>query len=203
MFLRTASFLFLLSVTLSVAPALPVFGQATSADIRALLQERDRSIKQLLGKEGDITDAQRDELRLAVNDFIDFREMGMVALGPHWDELSTDQQDTFVQVFGDIVRHQSLANLDVYRSSVTYDEITVDGDRATVLTTTTHKDIPMVVAYELIRKGDAWFAWDIILDEVSTVGGYSRSFQTVIRKRGFDSLMTSLNKRLDSIRTES
>lgn len=183
--------------------SLPSYGQATSAEIRSLLQERDRSIKQLLGKEGDITDAQREQLRLAVNDFIDFREMGKAALGPHWDPLTVAQRDSFTQVFGDIVRHQSLANLDVYRSSVTYDDITVTGDRATVLTTTTHKDIPMVVAYDLIRNGDAWFAWDIILDEVSTVGGYSRSFQTVIRKRGFDSLMESLNKRLDSIRSES
>lgn len=168
-----------------------------------MLESRDRDIKVLLGDQGDITDAQMEQLRHVINDVIDFREMGKAALGTHWDALTKTQQDKFIQVFGDIVRHQSLANLDVYRSRVTYDAIEVDGQKARVVTTTTHKDIPMMVAYDMIQKDDNWFAYDIILDDVSTVGGYSRSFRSVIRKRGFNSLMESLNKRLDSIRAES
>ena len=168
-----------------------------------MLESRDRDIKAMLGTSGDISDAQREELRVVINGVIDFRAMGKAALGTHWDDLNPAQRDEFVAVFGDIVRHQSLSDLDVYRSSVTYDDIRVEGDVAHVLTTTTYKDIPTPVEYELIRSGDTWVARDIILDEVSTVGGYSRSFQAVIRKRGFDSLMQSLNKRLDSIRTES
>ena len=40
-------------------------------------------------------------------------------------------------------------------------------------------------------------ATDIILDEVSTVKGYARSFQSVIRKKGFDDLMERLENRLE------
>jgi len=38
---------------------------------------------------------------------------------------------------------------------------------------------------------------------VSTVEGYSRSFQSYIRKRGFDALMDNLNKRLEQNRSRS
>jgi phospholipid transport system substrate-binding protein len=51
----------------------------------------------------------------------------------------------------------------------------------------------------LNRKDGEWRVVDIVLDDVSTAEGYARSFQTVIRKRGFDALMTSLNKKLDSM----
>lgn len=188
---------------LLIVAALPGAAQSTSDEIRVMLEERDANIKALLGPEGDVSDGQREELQHLINGVINFREMGKEALGPFWKDLSAEEQDEFVRVFSEIVRHQSLSDLDVYRASVTYDAISVDGDSARVTTTTIYDEIPVIVEYELVRTGGEWTARDIILDDVSTVGGYSRSFQTVIRKRGFDSLMTSLNKRLDSIRSES
>lgn len=199
--MKSILFTLLLLVTAQVGT-----GQSTSSpseEIRTMLVERDASIKALLGPEGDVSGSQREKLRSLINGVINFREMGKEALGPFWKDLTAEQQDEFVRVFSEIVRHQSLSDLEVYRASVTYDTISVHGDSARVATTTIYDEIPVVVEYELVRAADEWTARDIILDDVSTVGGYSRSFQTVIRKRGFDSLMTSLNKRLDSIRSES
>ena len=59
----------------------------------------------------------------------------------------------------------------------------------------------MVTSFRMIRTDDGWLARDIVLDEVSTVEGYSRSFQTFIRKRGFDALMDNLNRKLEKIRS--
>ena len=74
------------------------------------------------------------------------------------------------------------------------------GESARVITTTTYKDVPTKVEYLLVYSQEKWLATDVILDGVGTVEGYSRSFQSVIRKRGFDSLMNSLNKRLERTR---
>jgi len=129
--------------------------------------------------------------------------MGREALGRHWDELSAERQQAFVDVFSEIVRYQSLGDVDIYRAQVTYEEITVSGDTAHVLTTTVYKDVPTVVAYTLQRTDAQWLATDVVLDDVSTVEGYSRSFQSYIRKRGFDALMDNLNKRLEQNRSRS
>ena len=188
----------LIAVTASVSV---VSAQNTEADILAMLKQRDQDIKTLLGTAGEIPETKKEELRVVINDLIDFRAMGQAALGPHWDDLQESQKTDFVQVFGDIVRHQSLADTEVYRASVTYDQITVDGNQARVVTTTIYKEVPAQVEYDFVLADDEWRARDIILDDVSTVGGYSRSFQSVIRKKGFDALMTSLNKRLE--RTKS
>jgi phospholipid transport system substrate-binding protein len=51
------------------------------------------------------------------------------------------------------------------------------------------------VVYILTRRDAEWKAEDIILDGVSTAEGYARSFQSVMRKRGFEALMTALEKK--------
>ncbi len=189
-------FLVLIGVLALSAPA---SAQQTQADIRQMLEQRDRDIKARVGSGDEISDERKEELRSVINDVIDFQAMGEAALGRHWSRLTAEQQDEFVDTFSKIIRSQSLASLDVYRSEVTYDEITVTGENAHVVTTTIFKNVPTKVEYELHYIGGAWIATDIILDEVSTVGGYARSFQSVIRKKGFDELMIKLYKKLEEV----
>jgi len=183
--------------TLFSALAGPAFAQKSADAIRTMLEQRDRDIKTLVGTSDKLSADVKEKLRDEINDVIDFRAMGREALGRQWDRLSEEQQEDFVDKFSQVVRAQSLANLDVYRAKVTYDDITVDDSTAHVTTTTTYKDTPTKVEYDLRFNGADWVATDIILNEVSTVGGYSRSFQSLIRKKGFDELMTKLNERIE------
>ncbi len=173
------------------------YAQQTRADIQLMLRNRDGIIKKLVGTDDAIPASQKEKLRNVINDFIDFRSMGKAALGRHWKKLSPDQQTEFIDVFSRVVRSNSIADLDVYRSDVTYGDIQVTGQEAHVMTTITYKEVPTTVAYDLIYIDSTWRASDIILDEVSTVKGYSRSFQSLIRKKGFDELMKRLRKKLD------
>ena len=168
-------------------------------EVRALLQERDREIKRVLGSGDAYTAEQREQLKDVVNSGIDYEAMGRTALGPFWTDITPAKRARFVDVFGSIVRNQSLSNLDVYRSSVTYEEVDVEGDSARVVTATVYKDVPTEVVYVMGFEDDQWRVQDIILDDVSTAEGYARSFQTVVRKRGFDALMESLTRKLDSM----
>ncbi len=182
---------------LTLIAAIPASSQQSAADILEMLEDRDREIKSLLGDSDNISAEQKEQLRAVINDVIDFHAMGQASLGRHWNRLSTEQQGEFIDVFSKIVRSQSLADLDVFRSSVAYDVITVTGEEAHVFTTTIYKHVPTSVEYELRYDEGRWLAIDIILDEVSTVKGYSRSFQSVIRKKGFDELMKRLRKKLN------
>jgi len=197
-----AALLTLLFVT-AIAPSAVARQAAENDAIRSMLEEREAEIKTILGQDKELSNAQMDALRTAVNDMFDFGAMGRAALGRHWEELSADRQQEFIDVFAEIVRYQSLGDVDIYRADVTYEDITVSGNEARVVTTTVYKDVPTIVEYKLQRADDTWLATDVVLDEVSTVEGYSRSFQSYIRKRGFDALMDNLNKRLEQNRSES
>ncbi len=187
----------LLGLLAFAASGLPAKAQDRAAEVKGLLEQRDREIKALLGNKKTFTDQQRDQLKKVVNDAIDFEAMGKTALGPHWDKITPAQRAEFVQVFGDVVRSQSLSDLDMYRTRVSYEKVTVDGDNARAVTSVTYKDVPAKVEYAMGYRGGTWRVDDIVLDGVSTAEGYARSFQSVVRKKGFDALMTSLRKKLD------
>lgn len=170
--------------------------QKTPAAVQSFFEERDQAIKAVLGDANTFTEAQRDELKTLINQDMDFHTWGREALGRYWKRLDENQQNAFVQVFGDIVQTHSLADLDIYRADVAYEDISVNGDSARVLTTTTYKNVSTQIAYILAYKDNTWKVQDLVLDDVSTVDGYKRPFQSTMRKRGFDGLMTSLEKRL-------
>ena len=200
-FIRRQSLLSILAVFVLLAAPLarPALSQSGdhSSELRTLLASRDAEIKTLLdGAESN--QATREKLKAVINSIIDFRGMGEIALGPYWETISETQQDSFVAVFSQIVRDQSISNLDIYRSKISYDKIEADQGSATVTTSTIYKDVPATVVYHFHKSpetGGAWMAYDFVLDEVSTAEGYAKSFQTVIRKRGFDNLMASLEKK--------
>jgi len=176
--------------------------QSTQSDIRTMLEERNQEIKSILSGSSDYSQAQRDRLKDLINGVLDFKAMAATALGPHWDTLSTDRREEFVDVFRDVVRAQSMSDLGVYNSAVTYDQITVQGDSAYVRTTTTYEGRKTPVEYILERQNGQWKAEDIIVDEVSTAEGYARSFQSVMRKRGFEALMGALEKKREEASKE-
>jgi phospholipid transport system substrate-binding protein len=167
-----------------------------STQIRALLEERDAEIKALMGPKGsEYTDQQRDQLKDIINGIIDYRAMASTALGATYDTLSVEQRDEFVDVFSSIVRDQSLNKLDIYRAEVTYQSIRVDRDSAQVKTMAQLENVRTPVIYQMKNRGDAWVITDMIIDDVSTAESYRRSFQNIIRKRGYDTLLESLKKR--------
>ena len=189
--------LFALAVAVGLLAAIPAAAQSPeTAAIRKMLETRDTEIKQLLSA-GTLGETQRDQLKDVVNGVIDFRAMGRAALGEHWDGLTDTQRSEFVDVFGDIVRSQSVSDLDVYRSKVAYKDIVVDGETARVETVTTYKNADTPVVYAMHNIDGEWMVTDIILNDVSTADGYARSFQGLIRKRGFDTLMEKLRARRD------
>ncbi|MEP0547115.1 MAG: ABC transporter substrate-binding protein [Rhodothermales bacterium] len=191
----TPVLLALLAFAFAAAPA-----SAQSGEIQQMLRQRDAEIKSILGPSGTPTAAQREKLRDVVNGVIDFEAMAKGALGPFWSDLSVAQRTAFVDVFGGVVRAQSLADLDLYRARVTYGDVDVNGATALARTTARSGDVNAAVDYALAKKGNAWYVTDIVIDGTGTVEGYATSFQRVMKRQGaeagYEKLMTSLRKRL-------
>jgi phospholipid transport system substrate-binding protein len=95
-----------------------------------------------------------------------------------------------------VVRDQSLNKLDIYRADVSYRKIAVENDSAFVKTIAQLEDMRTPVYYSMRKKSEEWVVTDMIIDEVSTVASYRRSFQNIIRKKGFDHLLAVLRKRV-------
>jgi phospholipid transport system substrate-binding protein len=162
----------------------------------SMLDERDKKLKSSLGPSGtEYTQEQRDLLKDIINDVIDYRAMAQFALGNTYDEISEDDREKFVSLFATIIRDNSLNRLDIYRAEVTYEAIEVNGDNAEVQTIAELENVRTTVDYDLERRNGDWMITDMTIDDVSTAESYNRQFQSIIRQRGFDALMQSLERR--------
>ena len=167
-------------------------------DVRELMESRDFQIKQLLGAEGsEYSSKQRDELKDIVNGIIDFTEMAKTALEVTYDTISVEDRTEFVQLFSSIIRDQSLANLDIYRASVSYERIDGTTDSMYIETLAEWDNIRTPVHYIMSKNSGEWRIEDMSIDDVFTAESYNRQFQRIIRSRGFDYLMTTLRKRAE------
>lgn len=167
-------------------------------DVRELMESRDFQIKQLLGAEGsEYSSNQRDELKDIVNGIIDFTEMAKTALDVTYDTISVEDRTEFVQLFSSIIRDQSLANLDIYRASVSYERIDGTTDSMYIETLAEWDNIRTPVHYIMSKNSSEWRIEDMSIDDVFTAESYNRQFQRIIRSRGFDYLMSTLRKRAE------
>ena len=177
------------------------YGQDTeeaTAEVLAFIISRDQEIKDAVqGMDND--PSLHDKAQSLINDQIDFEEMGRRSLGRYYEDLSDEDKLEYIDVFGQIVRSQSMSDLSVYKAPIIIKSVSVSGEQASVHTFVEIDGSTLDVAYDLHRKLDSWWVYDIIIDDVGTVDGYSASFQTYVRKRGFEAFMQSLHKRLDAI----
>lgn len=170
--------------------------QSDANEIRQLLESRDQEIKELLGPSGtEYTQAQRDQLKDIINDVIDYGSLARYALGNTYNEISDEEKEEFTALFSTIIRDNSLNSLDIYRAEITYTDIEVNGNEAKVFTLAELDAVRTNVDYDLRMTGGEWMITDMTIDGVSTADSYNRQFQSIIRQRGFDALLQSLQRR--------
>jgi len=190
--MKTILLFLILALAIPIVTAQP----AEESAIKQLMERRDREIKTLLGPEGSTyTDAQRDKLKGIINGIMDYEAMAKIALQESYEQATVPQRTEFVTLFSSVIRDQSLSKLDIYRAQVIYDKITVTGNLAKVETTAILNNVRTPVWYAMEKRSTGWVITDMAVDNVSTAESYRRSFQTVIRRRGFDGLLENLRRR--------
>jgi phospholipid transport system substrate-binding protein len=142
------------------------------------------------------TRARHLALEEASRAVFDFPEMARRALGRTWDERTDAERDTFMRLLGARVE-QHLAALEPYGgAAITWLDETVEGERAVVRSRVTPgAGRDLALDYRLIRRGDRWLVWDVVMDNASLVGHYRAQFQRIMRTASYERLLEKLAER--------
>lgn len=182
--------------TLSVALLLLAgLTPAFAGDPVAEIQKKDRDLQDYLKKnKGTLTHVQQDSLKHLINGIFDFPELGKRSLGKNWAPLSKVQQDSFVAVFKRMVENTSVKRLENYRSDSAHYTVSGTGEKTIVRGIVWSKGKSSKVEYKLFQVDGRWKAWDLVMDDLSTLKNYREQFQTIINKDKFEGLMSRLRK---------
>jgi phospholipid transport system substrate-binding protein len=137
---------------------------------------------------------RRAEIRRIAAELFDFNEMARLTLSRHWSAQAPREQEEFVRLFSDLLERSYLSTIENYAGErITFLGESVTGSYAQVRSRiTTDRRVEISIDYRLIKRGDRWMAYDVVLEGVSLVSNYRSQFNAIVRTSSFGELMTRL-----------
>lgn len=143
---------------------------------------------------------RRAAVRKVAEEVFDIAETAKRALGPHWQQRTPAEREEFTQLFADLLETTYISRIDEYGSEkIRYTGEKIDGDTALVQTRVmTKKGTEAPVDARMIRRGDKWLIYDVMIEGVSMVNNYRIQFDRIIRRASYPELVKRLRDRKDA-----
>lgn len=144
---------------------------------------------------------RRELVMDVVEDMIDWQEVSKRALALHWKKRTPQEKEEFINLFRDLLKRTYSEKLDIYSGErIIYENETIDGNRAVVKTKVVNKKkgTEATVDYRMLKKGEQWLAYDMVIEGISAVNNYRVQFNEIIASSSYDTLVKKLkNKELE------
>jgi phospholipid transport system substrate-binding protein len=145
----------------------------------------------------DKTEQRRAQIRKTVSTRFDFEEMAKRSLALHWKKRTPEEQKEFVALYTDLLENTYIRKIEKYQDEkVVYLDERTEGTYATVKTSiVTIKEVAIPIEYRLMREGNQWKAYDVVIEGVSLVNNYRNQFNSIIRSGSYDELVKRLKNK--------
>ncbi len=181
-------------LALTVALAGPAAAGPPTDQLRTQIE---RVLKTLedpeLKKEG-LAVQRRKAVRKIADDIFDFGETAKRSLARHWQARTPAEREEFVSLFADLLERSYISKIELFNGErITFVGETVDGDLALVrsqIITRQGTEIP--VEYRMLRRGERWLAYDVVIEGVSLVANYRTQFNKIIQTSSYEELVRKM-----------
>jgi phospholipid transport system substrate-binding protein len=144
---------------------------------------------------------RRGVVRKIADDIFDFGETAKRSLGRHWAARTPTEREEFVKLFGDLLERSYISKIEMYGGErIQYTGDKVEGDQASVQSKLiTKQGSEMPIEYRMLRKGDRWLVYDVIIEGVSLVSNYRTQFNKIIQTSSFAELVKKMKSRQEEL----
>ena len=149
--------------------------------------------------QGETQKAERHNLlRQTIFARFDFQEMAKRSLGSHWRQLAVDEQNQFVVLFRDLLEKAYVDRIESYnKERFIYTNEKIDEPYAEVGSQIlTAKGEKFSIQYRLLRVGDQWKIYDVVVEDISLVNNYRSQFNRIISRSSYAELVQSMKDKL-------
>lgn len=145
---------------------------------------------------------RRAALKSAISTMFDYGEMAKRSLGVNWRGRTQAEQKDFVNLFATLLENSYAGKIESYENQkIVYDKESIDGDYAEVKSRiVTAKRDEYSLDYKLMRQGNRWKVYDVVIEGVSLVSNYRSQFQKIITSQGYGALVKKLRAKSDEIK---
>ena len=131
----------------------------------------------------------------------DWEEMARRTLGPHWRDLTPEQQKQFTDIFVDFLERTYISKIDLFlqeskdftAKNISYLKETIEQEHyALVETKILLNDKELPLNYKLINKNGKWVVYDLTIEGVGLVANYRTQFNDILANGSFKTLIDKL-----------
>ena len=189
----------ILAVLAMVAPSWG--GVSPVEEVRKTVDEVVRIVADKELKKPQNEQKRRKALKAAIGQIFDHAEMAKRSMGQNWKDLTPVQQREFVDLFATLLESSYAGKIESYNNEkIIYLKEIEDGDYAEVksrIVTARHDEFSL--DYRLMREGDRWKVYDIVIEGVSLVSNYRSQFNKIIKAQGYQELVKKMKSRKDDL----
>lgn len=132
--------------------------------------------------------------------YVDWNTMSKWVLGRHtWQQATASQRDNFSNEFKHLIIRTYASTLKAYNNQQ-IEYLPVRGDYSSKNRIQIDSYIkesgkePVKVTYRLVRVGNVWKVYDIIIEGVSLLKGFQSQFSSELQQRGLPALIERLHQ---------
>lgn len=132
----------------------------------------------------------------------DFARMTTLAVGPAWRRADADQQQALVKEFRTLLIRTYANALTAYTSQTVSFKPARPGAAGEVVVPSQVNQPggrPIALNYSLVRAGEEWKVFDVVVENISLVTNYRASFGSEVEKGGIDGLINALKDKNRSL----
>jgi phospholipid transport system substrate-binding protein len=140
---------------------------------------------------------RRQAVRKIANEIFAWDETAKRALARHWQARTEAQRQEFVKLFGDLLEHSYISRIENYGGEkITYLSDSVEDETAMVRTKiVTKQGSEVPVDYRMLRRGERWLVYDVVIEGVSLVSNYRTQFNKIIQTSSYEELVKRMKSK--------
>jgi len=137
-------------------------------------------------------------IEAAAEKLFDYVELSKRTLGLNWNKFTTEQRKEFVRLFKTILKDAYVDKITAYTNERVsfFKEIPLSKTTVEVQSTVVSKGGETPIYYRVIKRGNGWKVYDVVIEGVSLVSNYRTQFREILANNPPDTLLETLRKKV-------
>jgi phospholipid transport system substrate-binding protein len=163
------------------------------------------SVELLLTEIGQIKSRGTEKHSQLALSLLNVAEISKKTLGKHWAKRSVPEQERFQSLLGQLFVYVAFPSSAKFFAELdlVYGKTKEKKQKVVVPVTVVHeKEGEVGIDFHLIQTEDKWQVVDVVLDGASMRNNLRNKFYKTIKKKGFDALLLTMEKKLNAKKAE-
>ncbi|MBS3779226.1 MAG: ABC transporter substrate-binding protein [Desulfovermiculus sp.] len=150
----------------------------------------------------------REKLQGMAREVFTFQIMAQMSLGRNWQDLDTDQQQEFVNLFTRLLENTYFQKIESHLSEIreysaddlqVTDEIVFSSRKAEVQSQISYEGKKVPVHYRFVKMESGWKIYDVLVEEISLVQNYRSQFNDRLQKISVSEFLQDLQNKVHNL----